>query len=122
MVKITNKKALEFVLGLTEVQENEEIRVKLKTMLAQVEKKNKGTDKDGKKVLSATQKENEGTKKVILTVLGELQEKTQIKELAKDERLAKFTPQKLSALVRQLVAERKVVRVEVKRVAMFGLA
>lgn len=122
MEKMTNKKALEFVLGLTEVQENEEIRVKLETMLAQVEKKNKGTDKDGKKVLSATQKENEGTKEVILTVLGELQEKTQIKELAKDERLAKFTPQKLSALVRQLVAERKVVRVEVKRVAMFGLA
>lgn len=113
MIKMTNKLALEFVLGLEEVVANEEVFAKLSKMLEQVEKKNTSVDKDGKKVLSVTQKQNEEIKVLILE---ELDEPKQIKELSLME---KYSNQKLSALIRQLVAENKVERIEEKKVAKF---
>lgn len=120
MEKMTNKKALEFVLGLEEVAKNVEIKEKLEKMLEQVCKKNAGVDKDGQKVLSQTQKENVEIKELIVEMFRNEENPIQIKELmAKNEELAKFTPQKVSALIRQLVAENRVKRIEEKRVAKF---
>ena len=74
---------------------------------------------NGDKKLTATQKENVGIKENILGVMSnELMSITDIvKALGVD-----ITNQKVSALVRQLIADGKVERVEVKRKAYFKLA
>lgn len=121
MEKMTNRKALEFVLGLEVVVANEEVYQKLAKMLEQVEKKNSSTNKDGKRVLSPEQKKNEVIKERLLEVLAENQEPLQIKEMMTIEGL-EFSNQKLSALIRQLVTEGKVERIEEKKVAKFKIA
>ena len=90
-------------------------------MLEQNEKKNSSVGKDGKKVLSAEQKKNENLKSEMLEILGRFEEPKQIKELLLLDELNGYSNQKISALMRQLVAEGKVERTEVKKVAMFGL-
>lgn len=117
MEKLTNKKALEFVLGLDAVKENVEIYEKLAKMLEQIEKKN--GKKDGKP--TKTQKENEPVKVMILDALENADKPVQIKEIQGTPALEKYTPQKISALVRQLVADGFVERIEEKRVAKFKL-
>ena len=113
--KLTNVLALEMVLAMEEVKSNQELVEKLTKMKEQFEKKNNsGT---GKK-LTKTQIENEEIKAQILEVL--TSEPKAIKELqAENESLAEYTNQKLSALLKQLVGENKVERVEEKRVAKF---
>ena len=113
--KLTNVLALEMVLGMEEVKSNQELVEKLTKMKEQFEKKNNsGT---GKK-LTKTQIENEEIKAQILEVL--TSEPKAIKELqAENESLAEYTNQKLSALLKQLVGENKVERIEEKRVAKF---
>ena len=76
----------------------------------------------GEKKPTATQKENEETKVLILNVLADGSAKT-IGEICKtDETLKELSSQKVSALVRQLVLDNKVVRNEIKRKAYFSLA
>ena len=113
--KLTNVLALEMVLAMEEVKSNQELVEKLTKMKEQFEKKNNsGT---GKK-LTKTQIENEEIKAQILEVM--TSEPKAIKELqAENESLAEYTNQKLSALLKQLVGENKVERVEEKRVAKF---
>ena len=113
--KLTNVVALEMVLAMEEVKSNQELVEKLTKMKEQFEKKNNsGT---GKK-LTKTQIENEEIKAQILEVL--TSEPKAIKELqAENESLAEYTNQKLSALLKQLVGENKVERIEEKRVAKF---
>ena len=113
--KLTNVVALEMVLAMEEVKSNQELVEKLTKMKEQFEKKNNsGT---GKK-LTKTQIENEEIKAQILEVM--TSEPKAIKELqAENESLAEYTNQKLSALLKQLVGENKVERVEEKRVAKF---
>ena len=115
MKKLTNVLALEMVLAMEEVKLNQELVEKLTKMKEQFEKKNNsGT---GKK-LTKTQIENEEIKAQILEVL--TSEPKAIKELqAENESLAEYTNQKLSALLKQLVGENKVERIEEKRVAKF---
>lgn len=117
MEKLTNKKALEFVLGLKEVKENTEVNEKLTKMLEQVEKKN-GSGSKGKP--SKTQLENENVK---LEVLAELEKTglTQIKELDL-VKSGKYSGQKISALASQLLKEGKIQKVVEKRVAYFKIA
>lgn len=114
MEKMTNKKALEFVLSLEVVAENVEVSEKLAKMLEQVEKKSaKKSDKPTK-----AQVENEDIKGRILVILSESEAPCQIKEIcAKLDN--EFSNQKISALVRQLVTIGMVERIEVKKVAMF---
>lgn len=124
MEKMTNKKALEFVLGLEEVKANSEVFAKLEKMLVQVEKKNKSATKDGKKVMTKEQKLNEEIKVVLLEVLGQYNEPKAIKELqTENEQISVtiYSNQKISALLRQLIKENLVYRVEEKRVAKFIL-
>ena len=115
MKKLTNVLALEMVLAMEEVKSNQELVEKLTKMKEQFEKKNNsGT---GKK-LTKTQIENEEIKAQILEVM--TSEPKAIKELqAENESLAEYTNQKLSALLKQLVGENKVERIEEKRVAKF---
>lgn len=125
MMKLTNVLALEMVLGMKEVQENQELVEKLTTMKNQFEKKNKSAvGADGKKILTAEQKKNESLKEVIVAILGEYDEPKAIKELqAENEEIAPtvYSNQKISALIRQLVKDGKVERTEEKRVAKFKL-
>lgn len=118
MEKMTNKKALEFVLGLEEVKGNTEVFEKLEKMLVQVEKKN-STGKDKKP--TKKQEENEVIKMVIMGTLDF--EPKQIKEIVKHERLLSYdiSIQKASALLKQMVEEGMCSRVEEKRVTKFVL-
>lgn len=66
------------------------------------------------------QKENEGTKELILAVLRTMENGATCTELIKaDEGLGEFSNQKLSALLRQMIAEGVVTRSEVKGKAYF---
>lgn len=114
--KLTNVLALEMVLAMEEVKSNQELVEKLTKMKEQFEKKNNSST--GSKKLTKTQIENEEIKAQILEVM--TSEPKAIKELqAENESLAEYTNQKLSALLKQLVNENKVERVEEKRVAKF---
>lgn len=116
MTKLTNVLALEMVLAMEEVKSNQELVEKLTKMKEQFEKKNNSST--GSKKLTKTQIENEEIKAQILEVM--TSEPKAIKELqAENENLAEYTNQKLSALLKQLVNENKVERVEEKRVAKF---
>ena len=114
--KLTNVLALEMVLAMEEVKSNQELVEKLTKMKEQFEKKNNSST--GSKKLTKTQIENEEIKAQILEVM--TSEPKAIKELqAENESLAEYTNQKLSALLKQLVGENKVERVEEKRAAKF---
>ena len=116
MKKLTNVLALEMVLAMEEVKSNQELVEKLTKMKEQFEKKNNSST--GSKKLTKTQIENEEIKAQILEVM--TSEPKAIKELqAENESLAEYTNQKLSALLKQLVSENKVERIEEKRVAKF---
>ena len=114
--KLTNVLALEMVLAMEEVKSNQELVEKLTKMKEQFEKKNNSST--GSKKLTKTQIENEEIKAKILEVM--TSEPKAIKELqAENKSLAEYTNQKLSALLKQLVGENKVERVEDKRTAKF---
>ena len=116
MKKLTNVLALEMVLAMEEVKSNQELVEKLTKMKEQFEKKNNSST--GSKKLTKTQIENEEIKAQILEVM--TSEPKAIKELqAENENLAEYTNQKLSALLKQLVGENKVERVEEKRTVKF---
>ena len=114
--KLTNVVALEMVLAMEEVKSNQELVEKLTKDDEQFEKKNNSST--GSKKLTKTQIENEEIKAQILEVM--TSEPKAIKELqAENESLAEYTNQKLSALLKQLIGENKVERVEETRVAKF---
>ena len=116
--KMTNKKALTFVLESFELPAD--VKEKLEKMLVQVEKKNSAKT-EGK--LTPTQIANEGIKTEILDFLATADRKLTISEMLKEiPACAELTNQRVSALVRQLVTEGKVVRTEEKRKAYFSIA
>lgn len=111
--KMTKRDYFNRILGYAK----EEDKPFLEHELDLLAKKNSGEKKP-----TATQKENEVTKDVILGVLADGSAKT-IGEICKaDETLKEMSSQKVSALVRQLVLDNKVVRNEIKRKAYFSLA
>ena len=117
MLKLTNKTALEMVLSFEEVKANSELVEKLNAMLVQVSKKNSASSKPSK-----TQLANQDTKEVILNILGQYNEPKSITELQNENEeinQSKFSNQKLSALLKQLVTEEKVTRIEEKKKAKF---
>lgn len=116
MEKITNKTALEFVLGLEEVQNNSEICEKLKAMLVQVNKKSTG-GKNGK-----AQEEQKAIMEKMVEVMQGLESSVQIKDLqAMDTELMEYTGQRLSALMKKLVENGIVEKIVEKRVSTFRL-
>lgn len=77
--------------------------------------------KSSKKTLTKTQKENEVLKDTIAEVLSGL-EKTTVSELqASDKRLSDFSNQKISALLRQMVSDGRVVKTIEGKKAYFAL-
>ena len=120
---MTNIKALEMVLELEEVQNNTELFEKLLKMKNSFEKKNGSlVDEKGNKILSPTQKRNEEIKITIMNVLYKYNEYKSIKELQTENSeigFDKYSNQKLSSLIKQLINENKIERIEEKRVAKF---
>lgn len=118
MKKLTYTEALEMVLAIDEVKENETLAEKLETLLNQMAKKGSSVSEKEK----AKNEENEAIKEEILEVLNRITVRQAIKELqAESELLAGYTNQKLSALIRQMVKDEILERVELKRVAKFGI-
>ena len=69
------------------------------------------------------QKENEGIKETILEVLAGLNEPITVTDFLKaDERVAEYSNQKVSALMKQLVDANKVVKIIEKKKSYFKLA
>ena len=121
MTTIKNVEKLTYVTALTYAIENgnlpAEIAEKLIALRTQQEKRNTGEKKPTK-----VQEANVGIKQVILTALNGQEAKTvsEIQTLAPE--LAELSNQKVASLVRQLVEEGKLIRIEEKRKAYFRLA
>lgn len=114
MTKMTNVKALDFVLTNCDVPAD--VKEKLTAMKASFEKKASTERKP-----TATQVENAGYKQAILSVLEDGKKRT-ISDLMKDvPALGELSNQRVSAIVRQLTLSNEVVRVEEKRKAYFTL-
>lgn len=110
--KMTNSKALAFVLGMEGIPSD--VREKLVNIKASIDKKNSAERKP-----TATQTENVGLKVAILEGMESGKAYT-IGDLMKEiPALADLTNQRVSALVRQLKDEGLVTREEVKRKAYF---
>ena len=114
MEKMTNVKALNFVLSNCDL--TAEVREKIEKMKVQFEKKNSAEKKP-----TATQIANEGIKTVILDTLGN--GSLTITELQKlNAELGELSNQKISALLKQMIADGSVIREEIKRKAFFKKA
>lgn len=110
--KMTNSKALAFVLGMEGIPTD--VREKLVNIKASIDKKNSAERKP-----TATQTENVGLKVAILEGMESGKAYT-IGDLMKEiPALADLTNQRVSALVRQLKDDGLVVREEIKRKAYF---
>lgn len=110
--KMTNSKALAFVLGMEGIPSD--VREKLVNIKASIDKKNSAERKP-----TATQTENVGLKSAILGGMESGKAYT-IGDLMKAiPELADLTNQRVSALVRQLKDDGLVVREEIKRKAYF---
>ena len=110
--KMTNSKALAFVLGMEGIPTD--VREKLVNIKASIDKKNSAERKP-----TATQTENVGLKSAILVGMESGKAYT-IGDLMKAiPELADLTNQRVSALVRQLKDDGLVTREEIKRKAYF---
>ena len=113
--KLTKKDHFAALLTLAEVQENQTLVDFINHELELLSKKNTADRKP-----TAAQKENEGIKAIILAALTTTP--TSISDLQKkDAALAEISNQKISALLRQLIIDNKVVRTEDKKKALFAL-
>lgn len=118
MEKMTNAKALGYVITTFGADLPEEVKEKLEKMKAQVEKKNSAERKP-----TATQIENETYKTAILDYLTEVDTAKTIGEIMKGcAEVSDLTNQRVSALVRQLKDAGLVTREEIKRKAYFSIA
>lgn len=115
MEKMTNVKALDYVLANCEI--TDEVKEKLMKMREQFVKKNSAERKP-----TATQTENAGLKTAIVDGM-EVGKQYTITDLMKSiPALADLSNQRVSAIVRQLKDEGTLVREEIKRKAYFSLA
>ncbi|MCF0126119.1 MAG: hypothetical protein HUJ97_09025 [Bacteroidales bacterium] len=123
--KYTNITALKKVLEFECINEDLELVEKINKMINSFEKKNGNlVDENGNKILSPTQKLNEEIKRVIVEVLKRYTDYKSIKELQTENSelgFDKYSNQKLSSLIKQLIEAGQVERVEEKRVAKFKL-
>ena len=115
MTKMTNVKALEFVL--TNCNVPADVADKLTAMKASFEKKASAERKP-----TPTQQENTGYKAEILNLLADGEQYTITDIMKGVPSMANLSNQRVSAIVRQLTLSGEVVRVEDKRKAYFKLA
>ena len=117
--KMTYATALDMVLAIDEVKANDELVEKLIALKESVSKKS--TSKSNKP--TAKQKANEEIKEKLMEILfAEPTRLFTISEICKAYTDEELSNQKVSSLVRQLVAEDKVKRTEDKRKAYFSIA
>ena len=115
MEKITNVKALSYILTSCELPE--EVKAKVEAMKASYEKKATAERKP-----TPTQTENANFKSEILAFLADGNKYT-VSDLMKGiPSIADLSNQRVSAIVRQLVVSGEVTRVEENRKAYFQLA
>lgn len=113
MEKMTNVKALEYVVANYDVPTD--VAEKLDNMIVSLKKKS------ANRKPTKTQKENEDLKNIVLSLLTtDGQTVTEI--MGKDEVLSGLSNQKVSALLRSLIADGKAVRIEDKKKSLFALA
>ena len=108
MEKMTNVKAINYVLGNCEVPAD--VKEKLEKMREQFVKKNSAERKP-----TANQVENQGYKADILAYLGTVENATITDLMKAVPSLAELSNQRVSAIVRQLKDSGEVVREEIKR-------
>lgn len=117
--KMTYATALDMVLAIDEVKANDELVEKLIALKESVSKKS--TSKSNKP--TAKQKANEEIKEKLMEILfAEPTRLFTISEICKLYTDEELSNQKVSSLIRQLVAEDKVKRTEDKRKAYFSIA
>ena len=116
MEKMTNSKALAFVLANCEIPAD--VKEKLENIKASIDKKNSAERKP-----TATQTENVGFKSAIVDYLATCDKAQTIGDIMKGcAEVSELTNQRVSAIVRQLKDDGIVVREEIKRKAYFSLA
>lgn len=115
MEKMTNVKALNFVLTNCEIPQ--EVADKLTAMKASFEKKSNAERKP-----TPTQLENKGHKEAILSLLADGGQYTITDIMKGVPALSELSNQRVSAIVRQLTLTGEVERIEDKRKAYFKLA
>ena len=116
--KITKREKFEMLANIAEVKSNPMLVEFIEHELELLAKKNSTEKKP-----TAVQVANEGIKEVIVKTLKVKGEKMTISEMQKvNEELAELSNQRISALVRQLLADNIVERIEEKRKAYFKLA
>ena len=117
--KMTYATALDMVLAIDEVKANDELTEKLIALKESVSKKS--TSKSNKP--NAKQRANEEIKEKLMEILfAEPTRLFTISEICKLYTDEELSNQKVSSLIRQLVAEDKVKRTEDKRKAYFSIA
>jgi len=113
--KMTNIKALNYVKANCELPA--EVSEKIDAMIASFEKKAQS------KKATKTQEENVGYKAEILRVLADAENGMTVSEVIKaSDVLSEFSNQKVSALMRQLIEDGKVVKTMDKKKSIFSLA
>lgn len=116
--KITKRESFTEIKGLLEELGKERLVKVMEHELELLAKKNSAEKKP-----TAVQIVNEGVKLVILETLANSEKMMTISEMQKvNEELGELSNQRVSALIRQLIADGKVERVEDKRKAYFKLA
>lgn len=113
--KMTQRDYFKEIITLAEANDREDIKEFAEGRIAVLDKK------AGNKKPTKTQEENEVLKGVILNALTE--EGVTVSELqAKDETLSGLSNQRVSALLRQMIADGKVAKVVDKKKSYFSLA
>lgn len=114
--KITKREVINMMLAEEVVSANETYKAYLENELALLDKKS------ASKKATKTQTENIGIKETILDTIGSIGSGTVSAIQSANEELATYSNQKISALIRQLVEEGKVVKSTEKKSSIFSLA
>ena len=116
--KMTKRDYFNALLGIAEVKANDELVKFIEHELELLAKKNSSEKKQ-----TAVQVANESIKSVIVETLAKNGKMMTISEMQKaNAELGELSNQRISALVRQLKEDGKIVRVEEKRKAYFKIA
>ena len=114
MTKMTYAQAIDMAL---EVLTDDVAIEKLEALKTQLAKRS-----NGKRGMTTTQKANVGIKNTIAEVLLEVDKPVTVTELIANEKLHDYTNQKISALLRQMVEDGRVVKTIEKKKAYFAVA
>ena len=115
--KMTQRDYYNEIIALAKANERDDLVEFAEGRIAILDKK-KGSSK-----MTKTQEENVAIKAILAEVVGTFAEGATVSEILKsDDRLVDFSNQKVSALLRQLVDEGKVVKTTDKKKSIFSIA